>query len=204
MAPTDDDTDTLLARVASGRESAAEVLLERHRRRLTTMVRLRMDRRMAARLDPSDVVQDALADAYKKLRKFAATRPLPFYPWLRGIAWERLVQLHRQHVGAERRSVKREEAGAELSQDSELLLADRLAASASGSKRRAMRDEIRDRVRAAIRHLSPPAQEIVILRHLEELPFKEITAVLGLSEAAVYSRYRRAMEQLSRLLKSEA
>jgi RNA polymerase sigma-70 factor (ECF subfamily) len=203
MVTTDDDTDALLARVASGKESAADALLERHRERLTAMVRLRIDRRLAARLDASDVVQDTLAEAYKKLRKFAATRPMPFYPWLRGIAWERLIQLHRQHVGAGRRSVTREEPGTELCDGSQLLLADRLAASAASVSRHAMRDEIRDRVRAAVRQLAPPAQEIVTLRHLEELSFKEITAVLGISEAAVYSRYRRAMEQLARLLKSE-
>ena len=153
MVTTDDDTDALLASVANGKQSAADALLERHRERLTAMVRLRMDRRLAARLDASDVVQDTLAEAYKKLRKFAATRPMPFYPWLRGIAWERLIQLHRQHVGADRRSVTREETGTELCDGSQLLLADRLAASAASVSRHAMRDEIRDRVRAAVRQL---------------------------------------------------
>jgi RNA polymerase sigma-70 factor (ECF subfamily) len=198
-----DDTEELLARVARGSGSAAEVLLQRHRGRLAEMVRLRMDRRLAARLDPSDVVQDALADAHAKLPKFAAARPLPFYPWLRNIAWERLIQIHRQHIGAQRRSVRREEPTMMLTDGSEMMLVERLALSATNPIRRAMREELRARVRAALNELAPPNREIVILRHLEELPFKEIAAVLGISEAAVYSRYRRAMEQLARLLKTE-
>jgi RNA polymerase sigma-70 factor (ECF subfamily) len=167
------------------------------------MVRLRMDRRVHPRLDPSDVVQDSLMEAYGKLPAFAQTRPMPFYPWLRSIAWERLIQLHREHILAERRSVNREEQLFPLPEESEAILADRFAASATGITGGAVRKEIRNRVRAAIAELPPASQEVVILRHLEELPFKEISAVLGISETAVYSRYRRSVEQLATLLKTD-
>jgi RNA polymerase sigma-70 factor, ECF subfamily len=128
---------------------------------------------------------------------------MPFYPWLRSIAWERLIQLHREHVVAERRSVNREEQFFPLPQESEAMLADRFAASATGVTGGAVRKEIRNRVRAAIAELQPASQEVVILRHLEELPFKDIAAVLNVSETAVYSRYRRAVEQLASLLKTD-
>ena len=203
MLHQDADTDGLLTLVADGHGSAADALLRRHRDRLTAMVRLRMDRRLDPRLDPSDVVQDALTEAYGKLPAFAQTRPMPFYPWLRSIAWERLIQLHREHVVAERRSVNREEQLFPLPQESEAILADRFAASATGITGGAVRKEIRNRVRAAIAELPPASQEVVILRHLEELPFKEISAVLHISETAVYSRYRRAVEQLATLLKTD-
>jgi RNA polymerase sigma-70 factor (ECF subfamily) len=204
MLCADDDTDRLLSRAADGSGSAADALLERHRERLAGMIRLRMDHRLVARLDPSDVVQDVLAEAHTKLLKFAATRPMSFYPWLRAIAWERLIQIHRLHVGAHCRSVKREEQGMVLPNGSEMLLAERLVASGANPSRQAVCEELRQRVRAALNQLSQPAREIVTLRHLEEMPFNEIEAVLGISEAAVYSRYRRAMEQLALLLKSDA
>src|SRR3954447_3666960 len=92
------DTDALLDRAARGDAEARQQLLDRHRRRLRRMVALRFDRRLAARADPSDVVQEALADAGRKLDGYLRDRPLPFYPWLRQLAWERLVKLRRRHT----------------------------------------------------------------------------------------------------------
>src|SRR6266446_3301029 len=105
------DTDQLLERAGHGDPSATGQLLERHRDRLRRMVAVRLDRRLAARVDPSDVVQEALAEAAGKLSHYLRERPLPFYPWLRRIAWERLVKLHRRHLYTGMRSVQREDAG---------------------------------------------------------------------------------------------
>ena len=91
MATTNPDTDLLLDRAAAGDGRARQELLARHRKRLRRMVALRLDRRLAARVDPSDVVQEALADAARKLDGYLRDRPLPFYPWLRQLAGERLV-----------------------------------------------------------------------------------------------------------------
>ena len=87
MTAAGPDTDLLLDRAASGDSAARQQLLERHRRRLQKMISLRLDRRLAARVDPSDVVQEALADAGRKLDDYLRDRPLPFYPWLRQLAW---------------------------------------------------------------------------------------------------------------------
>jgi RNA polymerase sigma-70 factor (ECF subfamily) len=108
MAPAEPDTDVLLDRAAAGDSTARQQLLGRHRNRLKRMVAVRLDPRLAARVDPSDVVQEALADAARKLSDYLARRPLPFYPWLRRLAWERLVKLHRRHT-AGRRDIAREE-----------------------------------------------------------------------------------------------
>jgi RNA polymerase sigma-70 factor (ECF subfamily) len=195
-----DDTSQLLARVAEGDSSAADQLLHRHRERLVAMVRLRMDGRLTARFDPSDVVQDSLVEAHHKLPKYAKSQPIPFYLWLRGIAWQRLVHLQRQHLYAKRRSVGREERVPFVSDQSEALLAERLVQSATRGSGHVIRKEVRTRVRAAIQKLPDISREIIVLRHLEELSFKEITEVLGLSEAAIYSRYRRAIESLTQSL----
>src|SRR3954465_3996851 len=104
MVPDVTDTDELLRTAELGDESARAELLARHRDRLRRMVAVRIDRRLAARVDPSDVVQEALADAATGLSAYLRARPLPFYPWLRQVAWLRLVQLYRHHVVAQRRS----------------------------------------------------------------------------------------------------
>jgi RNA polymerase sigma-70 factor (ECF subfamily) len=194
------DTDQLLDRIVLGDPSATEVLLTRHHKRLRRMVYLRIDPRLAARLDPSDIVQDALAEAHKRLPAYAAQRPIPFYPWLRRIAWDRLLAMHRRHIAAKRRTVLREDV-LPLSEDSEMLLAERLAATeASSPSHQLVRREIRDRVRTAISQLPESDREVITLKHLEDLSFQEAAAVLEVSSAAIYSRYYRAIQRLHRLL----
>jgi RNA polymerase sigma-70 factor (ECF subfamily) len=94
------DTDQLLDLVEQGEPTAAATLLTRHKQRLHRMVQLRLDPRLSARLDPSDVVQDVLAEAYKRLPTYAHEREIPFFPWLRSIAWDKLVEMRRRHVAA--------------------------------------------------------------------------------------------------------
>src|SRR5579872_5226230 len=99
------ETDQLLGRAAAGDRRARSELLHRHRARLRRMVAVRLDRRILPRVDPSDVVQEALAEADQKLSAYLRQRPVPFYPWLRRLAWEQLVRLHERHLRAGRRSV---------------------------------------------------------------------------------------------------
>jgi RNA polymerase sigma-70 factor (ECF subfamily) len=165
------------------------------------MVALRIDRRMAARVDPSDVVQEALADAAQSLSDYLKERPLPFYPWLRQFAWERLLQLHRQHLQAKRRSVTREQLRIfDVADESEAVLAERLVSAGSSPSARMLAAELRDRVRSALQSLEPNDREVLVLRYLEQLATKEIAAVVGITEAAVKTRHRRALERLRRRL----
>jgi RNA polymerase sigma-70 factor (ECF subfamily) len=90
------------------------------------MVAVRADPRLAARVDPSDVVQDALADAATTLGAYLRDRPLPFYPWLRRLTADRLAVRYRRHVRAANRAVGREERP--LPGRSPLALAERLFA----------------------------------------------------------------------------
>jgi RNA polymerase sigma-70 factor (ECF subfamily) len=195
------DTDQLLDQVAHGDSSAAATLLTRHRDRLRRMVYLRIDPRLAARLDPSDIVQDALAEAHRRLPAYAAERPIPFYPWLRRIAWERLLRMHRRHIDAKRRTVLREDAPP-LSESSEMLLAERLAGASTPSEQ-LLRREIRERLHEALANLPVGDREVIVLKHLEELSFQEAAAVLEISTAAIYSRYYRAIQRLHRLLNKD-
>src|SRR5437764_3124229 len=154
MATTNPDTDQLLDRAASGDGRARQELLARHRKRLRRMVALRLDRRLAARVDPSDVVQEALADAARKLDGYLRDRPLPFYPWLRRLAWERLVKLHQRHVAAARRSVTREEPRSCWPDESALDLARQLVASGTSPSGRVLKQELLGRVQAALAEMA--------------------------------------------------
>lgn len=195
------DTDELLRRAEQGDELARQAVLVRHRERLKQMVAVRLDRRLAARVDPSDVVQDALLDAAQSLDGYLRERPMPFYPWLRQLAWDRLIELHRRHLYAQRRSVKREEPLApHLSDESAQQLADYVLGRQSSPSDRAIRGELRARVRAILDRLNERDREVLVLRHLEQLSTRETAIVLGIREGAVKTRHLRALEHLRELL----
>ncbi len=200
----DPDTDELLREASGGDHAAMEQLLARHRDRLRRMVRLRIDARVAARIDPSDVVQEAISDAWRKLPGYLRHRPVPFYPWLRQLAWERLIDLHRRHIHAQIRTVKREEGRAMARPDeSAAELANRLVTSGTSPSQQLEQREVRERVRAALAELPLRDHEVLVLRYLEKLATKEIAAVLSITEGAVKSRHRRALERLRDVMTDE-
>ena len=195
------DTEQLIRRAARGDREAVDGLLARHRDRLRRMVAVRMDNRLAARVDPSDIVQEALTEASQKLPDYLKQQRLPFYPWLRQLAWKRLIGEHRRHVGAKGRSVTREEHDEIVLPDhSAVQLAARLLASGTSPSVRMMRKELRAEVQQLLSQMSAPDREVLVLRYLEQLSVAETAAVLGMTVDGVKSRQRRALERFSNLL----
>jgi RNA polymerase sigma-70 factor, ECF subfamily len=198
------DTDELLRRVSDGDRPARNQLLAKHRDRLRKFLGFRMDRRLAARVDPSDIVQDVLTEADRKLPDYMRDRPLPFYPWLRQIASDRLIELHRQHVRARKRSVRREELDVRALPDESLAeLASRLVTTSTSPSERLLRKEVQHRMRAALERLPVRDREVLELRHLEQLSVAETAAVLAITQAAVKTRHLRALERLREILGGE-
>jgi RNA polymerase sigma-70 factor (ECF subfamily) len=203
-APTEPDTDHLIQLAQGGDVTARDRLLARHRARLRRMIYLHLDPRLRARVDPSDVVQEAMAEAARRLDEYLHRPPLPFYPWLRQIALERLLDLRRRHLRARKRSVIREEAGVlSLPDESAAELASRLIDLGSSPSRHLLREELRERVRAALERLPAADREVLVLRHLEQMPAREVAAVLGVGEGAVRMRLVRALGRLRDLLEQD-
>jgi RNA polymerase sigma-70 factor (ECF subfamily) len=201
MLGEEPETVELLRRIGDGDQQALGRLLTRHRVRLRRMVSVRMDARLSGRVDPSDVVQEALMAASRKIEAFLRDRPLPFYPWLRQLAWNRLTALHRRHLHTQKRCLSREDRSLlALSDGSAQQLVDRLVAGNSSPSGQSLRREIRDRVRRALARLAPRDREILVLRHLEELRTAEIAAIFGLTEEATRKRQVRALERLHKQL----
>lgn len=197
MPANDSSENQLIERATMGDELAVKALFEQHRGRLLRMVAVRMDPRVATRIDASDVVQESLWEAHEKLSQYAATRPLPLYPWLRQITWQRLMHAHERHLYAMRRSVTREHPqGLTLSHDSVFCLAEQLVGDGTSPSRGAMREELQARIRSALSDLPPRDGEVLVMRYLEQMSVCEIAASLQISENAVRMRQLRALQKL--------
>jgi RNA polymerase sigma-70 factor (ECF subfamily) len=204
MTAAEPNTDELLDRAAVGDASARARLLSRHRQKLRNLIALRLDPRLAARFDPSDVVQESLAEADRRLSDYMGDRPMPFYLWLRELTLQRLIDLHRRHMRTQKRTVRREEARLTyLSDDSVRELAGRLVDPRSGPSSRLDRKLAVHRLHQALAELSERDRDVIVLRHLEQLSVKEIAALLEITPGAVKVRHVRALERLRRLIGEE-
>jgi RNA polymerase sigma-70 factor (ECF subfamily) len=195
--PDSDETRQLLDRAGVGDPAAFEELFARHRDFLCLVVRLRIDDRLRARVDPSDVVQEAQADAFRRLRDFLDRRPMPFRLWLRKTTQERLLKVQRAHLEAGRRDAGRE---VPLPEQSSLLLAGRALTSGSTPSQRLDRSETARRVREAVAALPETDREVLLMRNFEGLSNQEVAYLIGLDPATASKRHGRALLRLRQVL----
>lgn len=201
MWPDSDRTQELLLAAEGGKQEAVNALLERHRDAVRQMIQLRLDRAVAARVDASDVVQDVLLEASQRLSDYLRTPAMPFHLWLRQLAKDRLIDMHRRHRAAQRRSVDRERSiDAPLEGQSSLDLAAQLIAQELTPAAATLRREIQQRFLTALQELNDDDREIVLMRHHEHLTNSEVAEALGLSQAAAGMRYLRALRRLRDVL----
>jgi RNA polymerase sigma-70 factor (ECF subfamily) len=127
---------------------------------------------------------------------------LPLYLWLRLITGQKLVALHRHHLGTQARDAGREVAlfGGALPQATSTALAARLLGREPRPSEAAIRAERTLRLQKALEALDPLDREVLALRHFEQLSNAEAAQVLGLRESAASKRYVRAPQQLKEAL----
>ena len=197
VQPDSGETQRLLEQVQAGDAQARDQLLAHHRTFLHRMVELRLDVRLRARVDASDVVQEVQIDAFRRLPDYVQRRPMPFRLWLRKTANERMLKIQRRHLGVGRRAVGREEP---LPMESSLVLGRQLLASGSTPSQHLDRSEVARRVREAVARLSETDREVLVMRNFEGLSNAEIGFLLGLDADSVSKRHGRALLRLRKLL----
>jgi RNA polymerase sigma-70 factor, ECF subfamily len=198
MTSEPSDLVELQRRIERGDEAALLDLFTRHRDRLKRMVKLRLDRRLQGRIDASDVLQEASIDVVRRAREYMARPSMPAFLWLRWITGERLLSLHRRHLGSKVR-----DAGLEVSlhhgalpQATSVSLAAMLLGRLTSPTRAAQRAELQLRLQDALNAMDPIDREILTLRHFEDLNNNETAQVLGISKTAASNRYIRALKRL--------
>ncbi len=175
-------------------------LMAQHRERLVRFVRGRLDRRLRGRVDASDVVQEACAEATRRLPEYHQKADVPFYVWLRFLTDQCLAKAYRQHVGTQKRDAGRDISVPNYGGDSVDVLAEHFAASQTSPSSAAGHAELRERLRAALEAMPPADREVLALRHFEQLSNVETAAVLGLTLSAASHRYARALLRMKTVL----
>jgi RNA polymerase sigma-70 factor (ECF subfamily) len=179
-------------------------LFIRRRDRLKRMVRLRLDRRLLGRVDPSDVLQEAYLDVSRRAGEYLANPTMSPFLWLRFLTAQRLAILHRQHLGAQAR-----DAGRELSlhrgpypQATSISLAHQLLGRMTSASQASVRAGLQTRLQVVLNGMDPIDREVLALRHFEELSNAETAEVLGIQKSAASNRYIRALKRLKEILDS--
>jgi RNA polymerase sigma-70 factor (ECF subfamily) len=198
MANNSSDTDNLLERAREGDSAALTELFTRHRARQRRMVEMRLDGRLQARIDASDVIQDAYLEVATRLPDYFRNPAVPFFLWLRLVVGEQLTNLHRRHLGTQMRDAGREVSlyREALPAASSAALAAQLLGKHTSPTQAAIRAERLLRVQEAVNLLDPMDREVLSLRHFEQLTRTETAQVLGITPAAAAKRYIRALQRL--------
>jgi RNA polymerase sigma-70 factor, ECF subfamily len=204
--PNSPETQDLLDKARQGEAAAVEQLLTTHREPLRRMIGMRLDPALAARVDASDVVQDVLLEAHKRLQDYLRNPVMPFHLWLRHIAKDHMIDAHRRHRQAQRRSLDREQpiVPAAMSDQSSFELAGQLLDSEVTPASAAIRRELQRRLDAAVAELPEDDREVILMRHGEQLSNQDVAAAFDLTEAAASMRYLRAIRRLRAILLPES
>jgi RNA polymerase sigma-70 factor (ECF subfamily) len=179
-----------------------------HRDRLWRTVQFRMDPRLFGRVDPDDVLQEAYLDAEKRLGHFAEELCCSPFVWLRLVVGQTLINIHRRHIGTQKRDASRELSHSqklryELSATS-AAIAHQIAAQQTSPSGAALRSEMILELTSAMDDLKPLDREILTLRHFEDLTNKEVAELLEITEKNASIRYVRAVQRLKSCLDSRA
>jgi RNA polymerase sigma-70 factor (ECF subfamily) len=203
MSEEPDDNDERLQLAAQGDAGSWEALLAESRQRLRRMVAFRLDHRLQGRIDPSDVLQDAYIEAWQDLQTYLRQPAMPFFLWLRGIAGNKLRELHRHHLGTQMRDPRREVSidGA-LPETTTTALAAGLLGNLTRASEEAIRLETKLQLQDALNAMDPLDREVLALRHFEQLSPAETAQVLGIKEKAAGMRYVRSLRRLKEILSS--
>ena len=197
--------EQLVSAARDGNPDMLGQLLEMHQKRLLSIVEFRIDARLRRRLDAADVLQEAFIEAAARFQNFLDEQKMPFFLWLRFITMQKLMQMHRRHLGTKTRDINREVSiysGPQPHATSEFLAAHLLGHQTSPSGA-AVRAETQLRVERALNAMEELDREVLALRNFEQLSNSEVAQLLELSESAASNRYMRALKRLKTAMDPE-
>lgn len=197
------DIEALLEKLRNGDLKALAALFDQYRERLWRIVHFRMDRRLAGRVDADDILQESYMNAADRIDHFVQTTEQSFFIWLRLVVNQTLIDVHRRHLGTKMRDARRDmslHGRQQYPLATSTSLAAQLLGRVTSPSQVAIRDETAGRLEQAIQGMEPIDQEVLALRHFEELTNSEVAEVLGIQQKAASIRYIRALKRLKQVL----
>jgi len=190
----------LIAQAIDGNQEALASLFSMYKKQLRAMITFRMDRNLKGRVAPSDILQEAFLDLAKKLPDFS-DKQMSFFVWLRLVTHERLLQVHRQHLGTQKRDPRKEiQVDHPSHAASSIDLTAHLIGKYSSVIGKAIQKEQSVRLRTVIDQMDDHDREIIAMRVFEGLTNGEASEVLGLDKKTASKRFVRAMDKIRREL----
>lgn len=198
------NTPALLDQARGGNDAALGRLLESYSNYLTLLARVQIGRRIQGKVDAGDVVQEVFLEAHRQIGNFRGTTEAEFVAWLRKILAGQLALTLRRYLGTKGRDVNLErELGAQLDQSSQAMDGGFVATTSTPSQHVSRREQA-VLLADALDKLPPDYREVIILRHLEALPFAEVASRMGRSEDSVQKLWVRALASLRKSMDSPA
>ncbi len=194
--------DRLLELAVNGDRASWGTLMTLQVDRLSRLIALRLDRRVQARIDAADVIQEIYLEAWQHLPEYMRNQSLPFYLWLRGLAGKKLLELHRHHLSTKKRDARREQPRFRMSMPDTTTdaISSMLVDSGTSPSKAAARVEVRQQLQEALDGMDEIDREVLVLRHFEQLSPEETATVLEIEEKAAGMRYLRAIKRLREVL----
>ena len=194
------DTEQLLYLARQGEPDALGLLLNQYRGYLQLLARLQVHRRLQAKADASDVVQEAFLEAHRDFSQFRGVTENELLAWLRQILASCVAGLVRKYYGTRKRDPQLErDISDELDRSSQTL--DRsLAANLTSPSRTAVRHEQAARLATALEKLPPDYREVIILHHQQVLSFPDVAKQMERTDEAARKLWIRALGQLRKSL----
>jgi len=195
-------TKELESRVIRGDREALAELFSIYRPRLWRMVNFRLHPKLHGRVDADDVLQDAWIMAVDRIDYFLRDASHSSFIWFRMIVNQTLVELHRRHLGAEKRNAARDVPvyGGWASDSTSSSLAFHLCGNLTSPSSAVNRAELAKQLDTILQGMNEIDREVLALRHFEELSNSETARVLEMSEQAASGRYIRALGRLKQIL----
>jgi RNA polymerase sigma-70 factor (ECF subfamily) len=195
------DEESLIGRLRHGDQQALGELFSIYRERLQRLVSFRMSPLLGHRMDAEDILQESYLAAAARLEHFRANKTGSFYIWLRLIVLQTLTDMHRMHLGAQKRDVQRETAlPAPWVAATSACLAAQFLGNLTSPSQAAMRAERARQLETALEAMPEIDREVLALRHFEDLSNQEVAEALGIEQKAASIRYVRALKRLKDLL----
>ncbi|MFT5328814.1 MAG: RNA polymerase sigma-70 factor (ECF subfamily) [Planctomycetaceae bacterium] len=193
-----------LEMLKSGDADAIAEVFSHHRDKLQRMVRFRLDRRLYGRVDTADVLQDVWLETSRRIEDYTSNPAVPFFVWVRQLAYQIIIDLHRRHLGAQKRNVSQEVSIGKSNCDTSVSIAAQLAGNLTSPSNVAMRGERLARLREALDGMDEIDREVLALRHFEELGNNEVAEILGIQKTTASNRYVRALKRLKQVLEADS